>query len=44
MGGVVIINGHWGPDRTDCCIINVYAPCSLEERIELWDRLNSVIQ
>lgn len=44
MSGAVIVNGYWGVERTECCIINVYAPCPLEERLDLWDRLNYIIQ
>lgn len=43
MEGAVVVNGYWGVDRIRCCILNVYAPCPLEERLDLWDRLNSVI-
>lgn len=43
MNGAVIVNDWWGMNRVRCCIINVYAPCPLEERIELWDRLRSVV-
>ncbi|KAL8516062.1 hypothetical protein ACS0TY_014658 [Phlomoides rotata] len=39
MLGAVIVNGLWGADRIQCCIINVYAPCPLVDRIDLWDRL-----
>lgn len=44
MDGAVIINGMWGAERVDCCFISVYAPCRLDERIELWDRLKLIIQ
>lgn len=40
MEGAVIVNGFWGPER----VINVYAPCPLEDRSELWDRLLQVVQ
>lgn len=44
MDGAIVMNGHWGLKRRKCCIINVYAPCPLSERIALWDRFNLVIQ
>lgn len=42
MDGVIIVNGLWGSNRIQCCMINVYTPCLLSERIEMWDRLRSV--
>lgn len=43
MSGALIVNGFWGQDRTQCCIINIYAPCLLPEKQDLWDRLSLVI-
>lgn len=43
MEGGVILNGFWGPERVSFCIVNVYAPCPFEERVELWDRLLYVV-
>lgn len=43
MEGAVVVNGLWGQGRQQCCIINVYAPCPLAERLELWDRLRYVV-
>lgn len=43
MDGAVIINGLWGSDRIECCLINIYAPCPLPERVRLWDRIHQVI-
>lgn len=43
MEGVVVVNGFWGANRVKCSILNVYAPCLLEDRIDLWDRLNTVV-
>lgn len=43
MEGVVVVNGLWGLDKFQCCLINVYASCLLPERLDLWDRLRSVI-
>lgn len=43
MQGAVVVNGVWGTDRLRCCIVNVYAACPLGERLDLWDRLQSII-
>lgn len=43
MEGALIVNGRWGSERKECCIINIYASCLTVEKIELWDRLNLVI-
>lgn len=43
MNGALIVNGFWGQECVQCCIINVYAPCLLSEKEGLWDRLNCVI-
>ncbi|KAL8462076.1 hypothetical protein ACS0TY_033233 [Phlomoides rotata] len=41
--GAVIVNGFLGLNRIECCIINVYSPCVLSEKEELWDRLSTII-
>ncbi|KAL8501990.1 hypothetical protein ACS0TY_021212 [Phlomoides rotata] len=43
MVGGLVVNGLWGQERIHCCIVNIYAPCILSEKIDLWDRLVSVI-
>ncbi|KAL8529763.1 hypothetical protein ACS0TY_006990 [Phlomoides rotata] len=43
MEGAVVVNGLWGSDRMECCIVNIYAPCMLVERVDLWDRIQQVI-
>ncbi|KAL8503681.1 hypothetical protein ACS0TY_022415 [Phlomoides rotata] len=43
MVGGLVVNVLWGQDRIPCCIVNIYAPCVFSEKIELWDRLVSVI-
>lgn len=43
MNVALIVNGLWGNERLHCCIINVYAPCVLSKKEDLWDRLASVI-
>ncbi|KAL8547987.1 hypothetical protein ACS0TY_007324 [Phlomoides rotata] len=39
MEGAVVVNGYWNADNAHCMIINVYAPCPLSEREDLWDRI-----
>ncbi|KAL8513819.1 hypothetical protein ACS0TY_013073 [Phlomoides rotata] len=39
MEGAVVVNGYWIADDSQCMIINVYAPCPLSEREDLWDRI-----
>ncbi|KAL8484569.1 hypothetical protein ACS0TY_027031 [Phlomoides rotata] len=43
MDGAMIVNNFWGPNRIECCLINIYAACPLAERINLWDRLTQVV-
>ncbi|KAL8530474.1 hypothetical protein ACS0TY_007496 [Phlomoides rotata] len=43
MNGALIVNGLWGSERTEYCIINVYAPCLVSEKLELWDRICLII-
>ncbi|KAL8480978.1 hypothetical protein ACS0TY_027493 [Phlomoides rotata] len=43
MSGGLTVNGYWGNDRIPCCIININAPCSIPEKLELWDRITSII-
>ncbi|KAL8531571.1 hypothetical protein ACS0TY_008244 [Phlomoides rotata] len=43
MNGVLVVNGLWSQDGSACCIINVYAPCNLVKRLELWDRIHTMI-
>lgn len=38
------MNGVWNAIGEDVCIINVYAPCSSEEKTLLWDRLALVLE
>lgn len=40
----MVVNGFGGLERKKCCIINVYAPCPLDERLDLWGRLTIVVQ
>lgn len=44
MEGALIVNRRWGAERIECCMINVYAPSSTSERINLWDRIQQVIE
>ncbi|KAL8531214.1 hypothetical protein ACS0TY_008006 [Phlomoides rotata] len=43
MEGAVVVNGVWGSERIDCCLVNIYAACSLPEIIALWNRLLQVV-
>ncbi|KAL8464782.1 hypothetical protein ACS0TY_034326 [Phlomoides rotata] len=43
MSGAVVVNGFWGVNRIECYLVNIYAPCPLAERGELWDRVQHVI-
>lgn len=31
MEGALIVNGLWGIERLQCCLINEYAPCDVSE-------------
>lgn len=44
MDGAVIVNERSRYSGEDFCIVNIYAPCNLEEKILLWDRLFLVIE
>lgn len=39
----MVINGRWKETSEECCIINVYAPCNLREKVLLWDRISLVV-
>ncbi|KAL8461664.1 hypothetical protein ACS0TY_032954 [Phlomoides rotata] len=43
MEGAVIVNGFWKEDGARCCMVNVYAPCQVTAKTELWDRILSII-
>lgn len=43
MNRAVIVNCLWGAERVECCIVNVYAPCDLLERIDLWERILQIL-
>lgn len=43
MDGVVVLIGFWGSEEIKCCIVNVYAPCPLDERREPWDHINIIV-
>lgn len=43
MEGAIIVNGLWGSNRIQCCVINVYAPCDLSVKRDLWDRLGCIV-
>lgn len=44
MPGAVVVVGFWGIDRIKCCVINVYAPSGLADKLDLWDIIQLVIQ
>lgn len=41
--GAVVVNGFWGGERIKCCMINIYAPKELAEKVDLWDKISGVI-
>lgn len=43
MKGSVVVNGYWGSERIEFSIVNIYVPCQVSEKIELWDRLQGMI-
>ncbi|KAL8467848.1 hypothetical protein ACS0TY_031188 [Phlomoides rotata] len=43
MTEALIVNGMWWSGRTECRIINIYAPCLVSEKLELWDRIFLII-
>ncbi|KAL8512552.1 hypothetical protein ACS0TY_018873 [Phlomoides rotata] len=42
--GILVINGYWREDGMKCIIINIYAPCSLREKAELWDTIKLIME
>lgn len=44
IGGGVVINGFLRATGEEICLINVYAPCRLEEKLQLWDRILLVLE
>lgn len=43
MRGTLIVNGFLKRDGTQCCIVNVYAPCAKQDKVELWDAFKILI-
>lgn len=43
MGGAIVVNGRGVSSEEDYCIVNIYAPSNLEEKMLLCDRLSLVI-
>ncbi|KAL8547829.1 hypothetical protein ACS0TY_007238 [Phlomoides rotata] len=41
---MLVVNGRWLEDNGEMVIINVYAPCSFNEKAQLWDTINLVIE
>lgn len=44
IGGAVVVNGRWRATGEDFCIVNVYAPCNLRDKLLLWDRLSLIVR
>ncbi|XP_057780066.1 uncharacterized protein LOC130998670 [Salvia miltiorrhiza] len=42
--GALIVNGVWKIGDVRCCLVNVYAPQRLQDREQLWDRLDLVVR
>lgn len=40
----MVIQGWERASGEELCIINVYAPCEMEEKLKLWDRLSVVVE
>lgn len=43
MSSALIVNDIWYQDRVQCCVVNIYSSCLLNEKFELWDKLSLVI-
>lgn len=41
--GYVFIRGLWGHQHQPCVFINIYAPCTVPERKELWSEITAII-
>ncbi|KAL8546466.1 hypothetical protein ACS0TY_006265 [Phlomoides rotata] len=44
MDGVVIVNGFWKDNGWRCCVVNIYSPCILAEKLDLWDRILGILE
>ncbi|GKV28181.1 hypothetical protein SLEP1_g37265 [Rubroshorea leprosula] len=42
--GALAIYGFWGEKKKKCCIVNVYASCNRNERLETWTELLKMIE
>ncbi|GKV29990.1 hypothetical protein SLEP1_g38860 [Rubroshorea leprosula] len=42
--GALAIYGFWGEKKKKCCIVNVYASCNRNERLETWTELLKLIE
>ncbi|GLT28935.1 hypothetical protein SLA2020_038370 [Shorea laevis] len=42
--GALAIYGMWGVKKQKCCIVNVYASCNRNERVETWTELQKMIE
>ncbi|KAL8497360.1 hypothetical protein ACS0TY_020881 [Phlomoides rotata] len=41
--GMLVVNGRWTEDGTECMIINVYAPNSASQRKVLWETIQALV-
>lgn len=44
LDGAVVVSGLWGSERIECCLINVYAPCTIRGKGILWEKLIQVVR
>ncbi|KAL8537568.1 hypothetical protein ACS0TY_012621 [Phlomoides rotata] len=42
--GMVVVNGRWIEDGSNCTIVNVYAPNILAQRWELWECIQVLVE
>ncbi|KAL8473622.1 hypothetical protein ACS0TY_030457 [Phlomoides rotata] len=42
--GMLVVNGIWREDNAKVMIINVYAPCTVMEKEQLWDAIKIVLE
>ncbi|KAL8545034.1 hypothetical protein ACS0TY_005295 [Phlomoides rotata] len=42
--GMLVVNGRWVEDGSNCTIVNVYSPNSATHRCELWEILQALVR
>ncbi|KAL8554575.1 hypothetical protein ACS0TY_002678 [Phlomoides rotata] len=40
---MLVVNGFWRNDGSRCCLLNIYAPCNLADKLVLWDNIRLVV-